>query len=241
MNLKRIAKRTIHSLGYDLKRFDPASSETARLMRMFSAHSVNLIFDVGANRGDFGRWLRDAGYGGRIVSFEPLAAPWAELSKAAAGDPLWEVAPRGAIGAEDGEAEMNVSKNLFSSSVLSIRDECVAVASEAAYVGRETVPLRRLDTIGEPYVRKDSVLLIKADVQGFEREVLRGAQGLLKSAAGLLLELSLAPLYDGQCDYNELISELKAQGFDMWDISSELVDPRSGRMLQANATFFRSS
>lgn len=238
--LKSAIKRFLYKLGLDVRRLHPYGSEAARFKAMLTTHRVNLVFDVGANRGDFGRGLREIGYRGRIVSFEPQHEAWTVLSKTAQRDPLWDIAPRAAIGAEDGDVELHVSVNSYSSSVLQVLDALVKIAPESAYVGRESVPLRRLDTFAGHYVRADSILMIKADVQGFELEVLRGARELLKTASGLHLELSLIPLYQGQCAYDEIIVELKGCGFEMWCISPEMIDPRSGRVLQVNATFFRN-
>jgi FkbM family methyltransferase len=208
-------------------------------MATLSAHRVNLIFDIGANTGEFGRSLRGWGYHERIVSFEPLSSAWEGLRDAAQGDPLWDVAPRAAIGAEDGEIDFHIAGNSYSSSALKMLDAHVTIAPESAYIGSESVPLRRLDTVGGSYLQPDSVLFIKADVQGFEGDVLKGAGELLKRAVGLHLELSLVPLYEGQCKYDEMIAELKRNGFEMWGVGPELVDPQSGRLLQINATFFR--
>ena len=69
-------------------------------------HEVNLVFDVGANTGQFGRVLRDAGYDGRIVSFEAVLAAWSQLLQGSKKDDLWEAAPRAAIGSNDGEIEI---------------------------------------------------------------------------------------------------------------------------------------
>jgi FkbM family methyltransferase len=206
---------------------------------MLSAHRVNLVFDIGANVGQFGRSLRDAGYRGRIVSFEPLSVAWEKLVVASRSDSLWEVAPRAAIGNEDGEVEMHVSGNSVSSSVLDMLDAHAIAAPGSAYVGREKVPLRRLDTVAVDYLRPDSLLVIKIDTQGYEDRVLRGASNLLKNTVGLRLECSLVPLYDGQLLYDEMIGRLKELGFALWRMTPEFVDPASGRLLQIEATFFR--
>jgi predicted xylose isomerase-like sugar epimerase len=83
---KSFAKRAFKSVGLDVRRFTPVASEGFRLSMMLEAHRVNLVFDVGANQGQFARSLREIGYGGRIVSFEPLSEAWGKLRDAARTD-----------------------------------------------------------------------------------------------------------------------------------------------------------
>ena len=238
--IKGTIKFYLRHLGFDLRRYHPASSEDAQRMAMLTAHGVNLVFDVGANIGQFGRDLRYAGYSGRIVSFEPLTAARKQLLLDSNNDPLWEVAPQAAIGNEDGEIEIHVAGNSVSSSVLNMLEAHASAAPESAYVSTEKVPLRRLDTIATDYLHPDAVLFIKIDTQGYEDRVLQGASNLLEKAVGLQLELSFVSLYDGQCLYDEIVDQIKALGFDLWAVWPAFVDPQSGRILQADATFFRS-
>jgi hypothetical protein len=56
---------------------------------------------------------------------------------------------------------------------------------------------------------------------------------------GLKIELSLVPLYEGQMLFNDLIDYVRTAGFDLWGLWPEFTDPRSGRLLQVDATFFR--
>lgn len=184
--LKSIVKRAVRGAGFEIKRYVAPPPEKANLITMLSANGVNLVFDVGANIGQFALSLREAGYRGRIVSFEPLTDAWERLQEASQGDQLWEIAPRGAIGAEDGETEFHVAGNSQSSSVLKILDVTVKRFPEASYVSSEHVPLRQLDAIGTDYLRSDSVLFIKADVQGFEDQVLKGAVELLKKRSAFI-------------------------------------------------------
>lgn len=237
--LKSVVKRTIHQFGFDLKRFDPSRSEEATLMAVFAAHDVSLVFDVGASAGLFGRVLRDAGYRGRIVSFEPLSGAREQLLEVSRKDSLWEVAPRAAIGAEDGEIEIHIAGNSHSSSVLEMLDSHLEAAPESAYVGGEKVPLRRLDAMAPDYLRDDSRLFIKIDTQGYEDQVLKGAEHLLPKAVGLQLELSLVMLYKGQCLFDEMIARCKALGFNLWTISPVFSNSGTGRLLQVDAIFFR--
>ena len=209
-------------------------------MANLSAHGVNLVLDVGANSGQFGGFIRGAGFRGRIVSFEPLSEARKLLAAEARGDPLWEVAPQMALGSEDGEIEIFVAENSFSSSVLPMLRAHAFAAPGSAYVGKESVPLRRLDAVGSVYLSPDSVLFLKIDTQGYEDRVMQGAPDLLRRAVGLEIEMSLVPLYEGQRMYTDLDAQLRTMGFALWSVAPEFVEPSSGRILQVNATYFRS-
>jgi len=238
--LKSIVRSAIRKCGYDLRRYDLISADGPRLIAMLASHGVDVVFDVGANIGQFGQFLRGLGYRGRIVSFEPLSSVWEQLAEACRNDPGWTVADPAALGSEDSQIEINVSKMSASSSALQMLRIHTEVAPGTEYVRKERVPLKRLDSVGPQYLHDDSRLFIKIDTQGFEAEVLKGATRLLDRTIGLHLELSFIPLYKDQCLYDEMIEIVKAKGFDLWAISPVISDPRTGRLLQADATFFRT-
>lgn len=238
-SFESLVRRTANRVGLDITRHRPAASPAGRLATMLAAHGVDVVLDVGANIGQFALGLRGAGYRGRIVSFEPLSAAWRQLSHAARRDPCWEVPPAVALGAGDGEVEINVSGNSVSSSILDMLHSHASAAPESRYVARERVPLRRLDSIARDLVAPDARPFLKIDAQGYEAQVLEGAGGLLERVAGLQLELSLVPLYAGQALYRELIDRLDAAGFEPWALWPGFADPASGRMLQVDAAFFR--
>jgi FkbM family methyltransferase len=242
MTWKDVAKRIARNLGVEIRAFRPSSSHAAQLGMMLSSQGVNLILDVGANVGQFGRELRwHIGYGGRIVSFEPMKAAHQMLQKAAAGDGLWEIAGRSAIGAERGSIQINVAANSVSSSVLPMLGSHVDAAPESRYSSVEVVPLVPLDAVAMDYIREESVAFLKIDTQGYEGEVLRGAPETLKRVVGVQLELSLIPLYVGQKLMPELLQWMTEAGFELWGISPTFADPDSGRMLQVDAIFFRGA
>jgi FkbM family methyltransferase len=239
--MKSGIKRLLRKLGYDIQRYHQTSSETARFSTMLAHHRINLVLDVGANVGQFAISLRtNFGYRGRIVSFEPLQAPHAALSKCSQKDPLWEVAPQAAIGALDGEIEVNVSRNSVSSSILPMLDSHAEAAPDSRYRGVEKVPLRRLDTLALQYIEEASRIFLKVDTQGYERQVLEGAPAILRKAIGVALEVSLEPLYGGARLMPEMVHYMQDMGFDLWGVSPAFVDERTGRSLQLDALFFRS-
>lgn len=234
-----IVRRAANQLGLDIHRHRPERSDLGRLSLMLANQNINLVLDVGANTGQFAKSLRKVGYKKRLVSFEPLSTAHRQLLQASRHDPLWEIAPRSAIGDHEGEVEMHIAGNSVSSSILNMLDNHVNAAPNSAYVGTERAPLTRLDTIAHHYLNPETALFLKIDTQGYEDRVLDGAKALLLKARGLHLELSFLPLYEGQKLFDDLVERLQSLGFSIWAIWPGFCDARSGRMLQVDATFFR--
>jgi len=135
----------------------------------------------------------------------------------------------GAAGAEDGEITIHVHADQSS----------VLPAVEASWQSEETisVPVRTLDSLllsGE-MARPQ---LIKADVQGYELEVLRGASRVLAAADAVLLEVSFRELYEGQPLAHDIIAYLGARGFRIADICS-YAQSADGALQQSDVLFLR--
>ena len=226
--------------GFELSRFSVEQSENARFISMLSTHNVNLIFDVGANAGQFGVLLREIGFDGKIVSFEPLSDARESLQNISRNDPLWQIALQTAIGEENGEIEIQIAGNSHSSSVLDMLDTHVRAAPDSKYIGKEKVALRTLDSIAPDYMDSNSISFIKIDTQGYETQVMNGAKKLMSQIVGLQVEISLVPLYKGQCLFDEMLKKLKNDGFELWSISTVFSDPNTAQLLQVDATFFRT-
>lgn len=239
--IRRLAKNTTRALGFEFRRLSPAANPAFQLLKGIEHFEIKLVFDVGANRGQFANDLFSVGYQGRIVSFEPLMDAHAALAAATAGDPRWEFHRRSAIGDRDGEIEINIAGNSCSSSALPMLDSHKTASPGSAYVGKVSVPVERLDSVAPQYVSRSAKYLIKIDTQGFEWQVLDGAPQTLANAVGVHCELSLVPLYEGQRLWLEMIARLESSGFTLWAIQNGFTDRRNGRSLQINATFFRAS
>src|SRR4051812_11612391 len=79
--------------------------EKAYTQRLLNLLEIDCVFDVGANRGQYGRWLRSLGFKGLIISFEPNPAAFAELKQQASSS--WICLPY-ALGTETGDFPFNV-------------------------------------------------------------------------------------------------------------------------------------
>jgi len=211
--LKKIVKKLSRSLGVDLKRYNVQTSEAAKMQRLLAYHNIDLVFDVGANIGQYAKLLRELGYSGRIVSFEPLSSAYSQLKAVSKKEPLWEIAPQTAIGNQEGEITINIAGNSQSSSALPMLDAHLESAPESAYSGSETVKLSRLDTLAKNYIKSETKsIFLKIDVQGLEKQVLEGATAILPLVKGIKLELSLVPLYEGQVLFQEMIDIVEKLG-----------------------------
>ena len=238
-SLKHLAKRLINVAGFELRRIKPKTNPAYQLLIGLKRFDIDLVFDVGANAGQFASELRDIGYAGEIVSFEPLSAASLSLSARAADDSKWHVHQRGAIGDFDGEIEINISGNSVSSSVLPMTEAHSSASIKSAYVGSEKVPIFKLDSVTPEYRAATHRTFLKIDTQGFEWQVLDGASETLAAAQGVLCELSLVQLYEGQRLWLDMIKRFEREGFTLWAIQRGFTDPRDGRTLQADAIFFR--
>lgn len=239
--MKLFVKKLIRSLGYEVRRYAPTSSDSAQLTTILKFHGVNLVFDVGANTGGFGRYLRQVGFKGDIVSFEPMAAAYAELLSATATDRHWTAATRAAIGAYDGEVEIHVAGNSESSSILEMLESHSEAAPTSTFIGKEVVPIRRLDGVAELHIHEVSKVLLKIDTQGYEEQVLAGGQETVARALVIQMELSLVPLYAGQKLMQEMMTQMEGLGFSLWGVTPVFAHPQSGRMLQMDGIFCRSN
>jgi FkbM family methyltransferase len=222
--------------GWELR---PATGDADdRRARLLASERIDLVFDVGANVGQYGMRLRGNGYRGRIVSFEPYAQAFAQLERTASRDSLWE-AHRLALGEEDGEAELNVAGNSFSSSLLPMADRHLKSAPGSAYVAKERVPTARLESLWGR-IADGARVWLKVDVQGFEIHVLRGAGEHLGSARAVETELSLIPLYEGAVPWTAMVDWLSGRGFSLAGAEPGFEDPRTGQMLQFDGIFLRA-
>lgn len=240
MNLKHWARTQLWRFGYDVVEFRPDLHSLARRRRLLERAGVDVVLDVGANTGQFAADLRaDYGWRGRIVSFEPLAAAHARLAQRAAADGSWD-AHRYALGDSDGTARINVAGNSYSSSLLEMLPAHLDAAPESAFVGFEEIRTRRLDSVIDEVCPAPARLYLKLDVQGFERQVLAGAQATLARVGVLQLELSLTPLYAGAASFGELHDLLESCGFVLFALEPGFARRDSGQLLQVDGLYCRA-
>jgi len=236
-SLKAAVRKAANALGYDIVGYD-GNSPRRRLAELLTRHGISVILDVGANEGHFGWDMRELGYRGRIVSFEPMGEAFERLAHASAGDADWKVVHCG-LGDRDEERTMNIAANSQSSSLLPMLEEHRQAAPESIYRAEEKVSVRRLDGVFADHCRPDDRVFLKIDTQGFERQVLEGAGATLRQAALLQLECSLVPLYEGADTIEGLIALARTLTYDPVDILPTFHHRENGHLMQADILFMR--
>lgn len=236
MSLKSVLTGSARAAGVDLIRLRSNRHPIGRRARLMASLGIDLAIDVGANRGQFALEIRRAGYMGRIVSIEPLAAPYGQLSRLAAGDSRW-TAIRSAVGPIPGPATIHVAANDgASSSFLPMLDLHARSAPEARYVADERVDVATLDDLVQPQWGDPSAVLTKVDVQGYELQVFASGETTLARSTLVQLEMSLVPLYETAPSYREIIEFMAEHGFCLVGIEPGFASP-TGALLQADGLF----
>jgi FkbM family methyltransferase len=201
-------------------------------------YNIDVIIDVGANIGQYGTEMRNIGYKGQIISFEPTSEAYEKLSKTAKNDPLWEV-HHSSLGERDGKTSINISKNSVSSSLLESLPELTESAPEASFVKKEEIDIKKLDTVFDSLNIKNKNIYLKIDTQGYESQVLDGARESLKNISGIQLEMALIPSYDGAMTFQEMTSKLNGFGFHLVTVESGFYDKVSGKLMEVDGVFYK--
>lgn len=231
--MKELVRSAVSRLGLEIVQRSRHVTLSTHLEALLPELGADAVFDVGANTGQFARSLRDTGYKGWILSFEPNPVLAEALNVTAASDPRWLVFPY-ALSAEDGTLTLHVTQRDDLASALPINAYGKAAFGEGMTIVRDVeVPMRRLDTIYEDLRQAYGFArpFLKMDTQGFDLHVLRGAEGVWTSIVGLLTEMSLKPLYEGMPDATESLDAVRDAGFDVSGVYAVSSDP-SGALIE---------
>ncbi|MBT8523618.1 FkbM family methyltransferase [Polynucleobacter paneuropaeus] len=200
---------------------------------------INLVLDVGANAGQYGLRIRNEGYKGEIISFEPLPDVYHQLLKNSKNDKNWSIYERCALGSHNGVMDINVSKNSQSSSFLKIKKNHIEAAPESHYVGSVKTNVVTLDSIFGKLKAVNKKTLLKIDVQGYEDEVLKGVKENIKNLYAIEIELSTVELYENQRTYEYFFELMDGYGLRLWSLEPVFRNPISGQVLQFDCLFVK--
>lgn len=225
--LSKIGAKIVRYPEYDLRR---------RKM-LLDYFKINKVFDVGANSGQYAMKMRQLGFDGEIISFEPLSKAYETLKQNTRKYKNWK-AINIALGDKDEETFINVAGNSYSSSLLEMLPDHINAAPESTYIGKEKIRVNKLDTIISDFYNETDRVYLKIDTQGYEKQVLAGSVESLRKIKGIQLEMSIVPLYKEEMLFSEMVMFLENNGFILHSLENGFSLPRTGQLLQVDGLFF---
>lgn len=190
------------------------------------------ILDIGANRGDWSRiarhWFPDASFTlvePQVEMKETLDAFCAETASA-----RWIHA---GAGAEEGELRLTVLPDQVSSSF--------AISERNAKEWGLPQRVVRMTTLDRLCVEEIGAIpeLVKVDAEGFEYEILKGAQSLFGKTEVFLLELMMLRIHETARPFHEMIAIMADLGYYAYDFTTFIRRPRDGALGVCEIAFVR--
>ncbi len=219
--MKVLIKRALASLGWSLNRAPSGivvGLDLGRDLSLVLGSRPGLVcIDVGANDGQFVDLVRNGLSYPTVHAFEPAPEPFARLKARHGATPGVSLVNAG-LGRDYGQIDLNIYDNQALNSFLPISQPGTNILGGPRLLRRIPAPVYSLDgyAASAGLRRLD---LLKIDTQGYELEVLQGANRLL--AAGcvgtVLIEINFAPLYDRQVWPHEIIRFLHERGLHLVD------------------------
>lgn len=178
---------------------------------------ADIIFDVGANHGDFALAASVCYPRARVFLFEPLPVLRPVLeSQTVRNGGRWSFHPI-ALGASEGRLPLYVDPaNDTIGSLAGFSESYNRMHNQSAgqrITAMVEVPIESLDHFCHRE-RIKHINLLKIDVEGFEFAVLDGASEMLRNTSAIIIELSLVRKAEGKpAPLLEMVSRLTEYGF----------------------------
>lgn len=219
-----------------------AGSSCARhVAGLLARYGVNCVFDVGANKGQYGTRLRRHGYRGRIVSFEPVPEALERLREVAEQDHDWRVHPC-ALGREESVESMHLGWKTMNSLL-----EPSAYGRQRYKRFADTGPttqvrVRRLDQVMDEALEglAEPRPFLKMDTQGYDMEVFAGAGDRIDAFVGMQSEVAALRLYEGGPGMAEALAAYEDAGFGVTGMYPVTREETTGRVVEFDCVMARA-
>lgn len=209
---RKITRSAFKMLGYELVEVSQRPLET---LCGLGSLPIKTVIDVGANVGQFSRYVSEFFPKAQIHAFEPLPPAYESLNQWARESGCSLKTYNKAVGSERGTGEMQHHIDFTpSSSILDsmATDSPVWQKTRVEKIQVEVTTLDDEFPNGGGALEKD--ILLKLDVQGFEDRVLSGAKRLLPACSIVIVEHCTEQLYSGQAGFDDIYRHIQAAGLE---------------------------
>ena len=216
-------------------------NQNIQTIKLIKQHKIDLILDVGANFGQFGTDMRNMGYLGQIISFEPVNKCYQHLSSIA--DDKWQI-ENFALGDKNSKEEINISNKTIYSSILDVNEIGKSNFSNSIkVVGKQNTLVKKLDDIINELVNNLNKrrIFLKIDTQGYDNRVIRGSLQTLEHVQVLQTEISCKGIYMDTPSVSQRLEELLNLGFSITDIFPVSRDKNTMEILEFDCLLIRTN
>jgi FkbM family methyltransferase len=203
-HIKKTFKKTFRRIGLEISQAKKSPENTLLGLRKIP---IQTVIDIGANTGQFARYISSIFQEATIYSFEPLPGPFFKLKSWASKNQ--RVIPMNiAIGNESGKIKMHFHKDHpASSSILKTTHTTETLYPKTQNQNEIIVDQMTLDDAAS-LINIQGNLLIKMDVQGYEDRVIDGGKALFSKAIACITEISLIKLYHNQATFESISNRM---------------------------------
>jgi FkbM family methyltransferase len=212
-SIKSFIRSVIRTLGYDVHKVygpEPGTDPFHDMRDLIKARPGVVIFDVGANVGQTIGYFRHSFKRAIVHSFEPDRMAFSELRHRCSGIERVCLNNFG-LGAEVGTLEFNENTCSELSSFLEPGIDCGGAVARYSPTKVETI---------DNYCVKNNIScidILKSDTQGFDLQVLKGAEHLLNKQRIHLVfvEITFCEMYKNAPKLDEIYGFLAGHGFSL--------------------------
>jgi FkbM family methyltransferase len=240
-------KITLHKkiaayFGYEFTRTSNSiyEDQTRHTLELIKRHGIDLVLDVGANMGQFSIDLRDAGYSGQIISFEPITECYEHLKSIA--DNNWQI-ENYALGDANTTSTINISSKTVFSSILDTNDFGHANFSDSIQVvDKQTIEVKKLDDVINGLIKDmdKKKIFLKLDTQGYDDRVMLGAVNTLAQVYLLQTEVSCKAIYKDTPPFYETLKQMTDGGFNITGIFPLSRDKNTMELLEFDCLMIKA-
>lgn len=173
---RKYINRALSAYGYGNSANPDISGESFLVGKVLPALGPKVVLDIGANIGDYSRLVLETLPEARVFSFEPLRESLTTLERLSSEFGDRAVAVGLGVGNKVQDLEIHFDPGATTHASFSPEAADVPYVSNAE---TRTISVTTLDAFAESHLDGQTVDFIKIDTEGFEAEVLQGAQDML--------------------------------------------------------------
>jgi FkbM family methyltransferase len=245
--MKRLRIFFIDRLKLRLLRFGWAISkvsekeEAALTLALISKFKISHVIDIGANSGQYALSIQNSDWKGKIESYEPDPITFTRLIRNSKPFENWDVHQFAVVNALNMESKirLNIASNSgYSSSILKANETLYNFYPHISFENTVDVPTISLIGILGKF-RNFEAILLKCDVQGYERELFKDLDlSELSRVQVIHVEISNYGMYENEWDLEECLHYFSSAGFKLFALLNEDISTEYGS-IQFNLFFVR--